>query len=217
MTWMQQIFGSSVPLSHLTTIVLGCYILGCFATGYYLVRWRLKQDLRELGSGNVGARNVGRFLGLPGFIVTLVFDFTKGALAVGATRYFNDDPRVAGLAMTAVVMGHIWPIQLGFHGGKGVATTLGALAAYDYQLLLVFGGLFAGLYALSGRSTLSGLVAFALVPLAATFLQPDNVEAVVTSIVAGLILFAHRKNLMDEFHLSGEERDVETKSDHSIK
>ena len=214
MAWIEQIFGQQVPMTHVTTIFLGCYILGCFATGYYLVRWRLKMDLREMGSGNVGARNVGRILGIPGFLVTLAFDFLKGALAVGVTRYFNDDGRLAGLAMLAVVVGHIWPIQLGFHGGKGVATTLGALAVYDYQLLLVFGGLFLTLYVLFHRTTLSGLLAFALVPLAATFMEPDNVKAVVTSIVAGVILIAHRKNLLEEFHFADEEHEVETKSDH---
>ena len=216
MAWIQQIFGQQVPMTHVTTIFLGCYVLGCFASGYYLVRWRLKLDLRELGSGNVGARNVGRFLGAPGFLVTLAFDFAKGAVAVGATRYFNDDGRLAGLAMLAVVLGHIWPIQLGFHGGKGVATTLGALAVYDYQLLLAFGALFLVLFVLFRRTTLSGLVAFAFVPLVATFMEPDNVKAVVTSLVAGIILLAHRKNLMEEFHFADEEHEVEveTKSDH---
>jgi glycerol-3-phosphate acyltransferase PlsY len=217
MAWIQQIFGQTVPISHITTIFLGCYVLGCFATGYYLVRWRLKLDVRQLGSGNVGARNVGRVLGAPGFLVTVAFDFAKGALAVGATRLFNDDGRLAGLAMLAVVLGHIWPIQLGFHGGKGVATTLGALAAYDYQLLLAFGVMFVGLFFIFQRTTLSGLMAFVLVPLAAMFLEPDNVKAVVTSLVAGLILLAHRKNLMEEFHITDEDPEVETKSDHSIK
>ena len=204
-------------MSHVTSIFLGCYILGCFATGYYLVRWRLKQDVREMGSGNVGARNVGRVLGAPGFCITLAFDFAKGALAVGATRYFGDDFRLAGLAMLAVVVGHIWPIQLGFHGGKGVATTLGALAVYDYKLILAFGVLFAVFFVVFRRTTLSGLVAFAFVPLAATFLEPDNVKAVVTSIVAGLVLLAHRKNLMEEFHVAEDDPEGETKSDHLLK
>ena len=52
MTWIQQVFGDSVELRHVLSIFIGCYILGCFTTGYYLVRWRLGQDVRETGSGN---------------------------------------------------------------------------------------------------------------------------------------------------------------------
>ncbi len=125
MTWIQQIFGQSVPTSHVTSIFLGGYILGCLTTGYYLVRFRLGLDIRTMESGSVGARNVGRVLGMPGFVITLLGDFAKGLLAAGMTRYFTHDDRLTGLAMLAVVMGHIWPLQLGLRGGKGVATSLG--------------------------------------------------------------------------------------------
>ena len=63
-------------------LIAACYCLGCFTSGYYWVRWRTGEDVRQLGSGSVGARNVGRVLGGSGFIVVLLLDFTKGALAV---------------------------------------------------------------------------------------------------------------------------------------
>jgi acyl phosphate:glycerol-3-phosphate acyltransferase len=199
MTWVQQIFGESVELSHVLSIFFGCYILGCFTTGYYLVRWRLGQDVREIGSGNVGAKNVGRMLGNYGFSITLLGDFAKGTLAVWATQRFFDDYRLMGFAMLSVVAGHIWPVQLGFRGGKGVATSLGAMVMYDFHLALAFVAIFAALFLLSRRVTLSGLLTFALLPLAVSFMEPRALRAVVVSLLGGMILLSHRKNLLAEF------------------
>lgn len=217
MTWIQQIFGESVQLSHVLSIFLGCYILGCFTTGYYLVRWRLGQDLRETGSGNVGAKNAGRVLGAYGFTITLLGDFAKGTLAVWATRHFFDDYRLMGFAMLSVTMGHIWPLQLGLRGGKGVATSLGAMAIYDFHLALAFAALTIGLFILSHRITLSGLLAFALLPLAVTFMEPRALRAVVVSLLAGMILLSHRKNLLEEFAGYSERRAARTKENPSTK
>src|ERR1041385_8259254 len=100
------------------------YLLGCFAAGYYLVRMRLGEDIRELGSGSVGARNVGRVLGKTGFLLTVLSDFGKGAFAVWAARHFftPSDERLVALAMISVIAGHIWPMQLRFRGGTRTAT-----------------------------------------------------------------------------------------------
>jgi len=217
MTWIQQIFGESVQLSHVLSIFIGCYILGCFTTGYYLVRWRLGQDVRETGSGNVGAKNVGRLLGAYGFTITLLGDFAKGALAVWATRHFFDDYRLMGFAMLSVTMGHIWPLQLGFRGGKGVATSLGAMAVYDFHLALAFAALTIGLFLFSRGITLSGLLAFALLPLAVTFMEPRALRAVVVSLLAGMILLSHRRNLLEEFTGYSERRAARTKENPSTK
>lgn len=217
MTWIQQIFGESVQLSHVLSIFFGCYILGCFTTGYYLVRWRLGQDVREMGSGSVGAKNVGRALGVSGFLITSAGDFAKGTLAVWVTGHFFDEYPLKGFAMLAVVAGHIWPIQLGFRGGKGVATSLGAMVMYDFHLALAFAALTVGLFLLSRRMTLSGLLAFALLPLAVTFMEPRALRAVVVSLVAGMILLAHRKNLMEEFTGYTERRAERAKHHSSTK
>lgn len=217
MTWIQQIFGESVQLSHVLSIFFGCYILGCFTTGYYLVRWRLGRDVRETGSGNAGAKNVGRLLGLSGFATTLVGDFAKGALAVWATKHFFDDYRLMGFAMLSVVMGHIWPVQLGFRGGKGVATSLGAMVIYDFHLALAFLALSLGLFIISRRITLSGLLAYALLPLAVTFMEPRALRAVVVSLLAGMILLSHRKNLLEEFTGYSERREPRGKDHSSTK
>ena len=181
------------------TTVLACYLLGCFTAGYYWVRWRTGQDIRQEGSGNVGARNAGRILGATAFAATLLLDLGKGALAVGMTLYFGLRPEMVITAMLAVVVGHIWPMQLRFHGGKGIATSLGVLLAYDSVLLAILAAVFLPLFALSRNFTSSGLLAFALSPLLVFLCGLENMEVVATSLLAIVILISHRKNIREEF------------------
>lgn len=109
---------------------LASYLLGGFCAAYYVVRLARSADIRTLGSGTAGARNAGRLLGAPGFLLTLALDATKGALAVLATAWLVPGAWPATAALIAVVAGHIWPAQLGWRGGKGIATILGGLAAW---------------------------------------------------------------------------------------
>jgi glycerol-3-phosphate acyltransferase PlsY len=127
-------------------ILTVAYALGCLTPGYYLVRWRTGQDLRSLGSGGVGATNVGRQLGARGFLITGVGDAAKAALAVGIARWLHPADWVWMLALIAVVAGHIWPLQLGFRGGKGIACGIGGLLIFDPILFVALLGLFVSLY-----------------------------------------------------------------------
>lgn len=197
MPWIEQL--GSAKWSEASCILLAAYILGCFTAGYYLVRARMGEDLRELGSGSVGARNVGRLLGWRGFLLTGLGDFGKGALAVWAARHFTTDDRLVALALLAVVAGHVWPVQLRFRGGKGMATSLGALLVYDWQLAVAFALLFAGGFAVLRKTVLPGLFALACLPLISAYLARGAAEVVGISALAGLVLIAHRKNLMTEF------------------
>lgn len=215
MTWIEQIFGQSVSGGRVVGVLLGGYVAGCLTTGYYLVRMRLGMDIREMGSGSVGAKNVGRIMGMPGFCFTWLGDVAKGAVVVWAVRYWWNDPRLTGLAMLAAVFGHIFPAQLGFRGGKGVSTSFGALMVYDFRLAVAFLALGA-FFSLFGRVTPAGLIAFALLPVAAKMLDRGPLEIIIISALAGMILFAHRKNLLDEFaHLASPE-DAHTKPDHPL-
>jgi glycerol-3-phosphate acyltransferase PlsY len=185
--------------------LLAAYGLGCLTTGYYLVRLRAGQDIRRLGSGSVGARNVGRVLGRSGFFITLAGDFGKGALAVWAMRHFCSSDGLAVLALVAVSLGHIWPLQLRFHGGKGVATSLGGLLLLDWRLAAAYTVFFALLFAAVRRSTLPGLAAYAGLPLASYVMNHDLLEALLLAALGALVLFAHRSNLGNE-KLFGEAR-----------
>src|SRR5437870_1919476 len=181
------------------TTLFACYLLGCFTAGYYWVRWRTGQDIREQGSGNVGARNVGRMLGPAAFVATLLLDLGKGALAVGMAIYFGLRPEMVIASMLAVVVGHNWPMQLRFHGGKGIATSLGVLLAYNSFLLVILAALLLPLLALSRNFTMSGLLAFALSPLVAFLCGLENMEVVAVSCLAILVLVSHQKNIREEF------------------
>jgi glycerol-3-phosphate acyltransferase PlsY len=196
MPWMEQL--RSANWSQASCIALAAYLLGCFTTGYYLVRLRLGQDLRDLGSGSVGARNVGRQLGWQGFLLTVLGDSGKGALAIWAARHFTADDRLVVVALVAVVVGHVWPVQLLFRGGKGMATSLGALVIYDYKLALVFVLLFAAASAALRKTVLPGLFALACLPLMSWYLAHSLPELLGTSILAGVVLLAHRSNLVTE-------------------
>ena len=181
------------------TFILLAYFLGCFTSGYYWVRWRSGIDLRHEGSGTLGARNAGRLLGSAGFTVTLLLDVTKGALAVTLASYFGLRPEAIIAVIVAVVAGHIWPIQLRFHGGKGIATSLGALFAYDALIIAILALVFLPLLALFRNFTLNGLLAFSLLPLAVFVCGLGNTAVAATSFLAIIILIAHRKNIREEF------------------
>jgi glycerol-3-phosphate acyltransferase PlsY len=155
---------SSLPVKELV-VVLAAYVLGCLSTGYYLVRLRTGLDIRKIGSGSTGATNVGRLLGRTGFSVTLSGDFLKGGAAIGLALYFELCAGTVILVMLAVVAGHILPVQLGLHGGKGLATALGAMLVFDYRLaaiVLVLTGL-AGI--LSRQFTLGLIAVIATTPV----------------------------------------------------
>jgi acyl phosphate:glycerol-3-phosphate acyltransferase len=188
----------SANWSQASCVALAAYLLGSLTTGYYLVRLRLGQDIRELGSGSVGARNVGRQLGWQGFLLTVLGDFGKGALAVWAARHYTTDYRLVLVAMVSVVVGHIWPVQLLFRGGKGMATSLGALLVYDYKLALVLALFFAVAFAALRKSVLPGLFALACLPLMSWYLAHSPAELLGTSVLAGVVLLAHRQNLVTE-------------------
>ncbi|HLX72476.1 MAG TPA: glycerol-3-phosphate acyltransferase [Verrucomicrobiae bacterium] len=192
------------------------YMLGCFATGYYLVRQRLGEDIRELGSGSVGARNVGRVLGKAGFLITLLCDFGKGGLAVWIARYFTTDERIVALAMVAVVSGHVWPAQLRFHGGKGMATSLGALLVFDSKLALLYCALFIGAFVLQWRTVLPALFAWVCLPLGALLLNQDRIQVVLITIMSGVVLLAHRRNIAEEISQIIERRHMQTETDKSL-
>jgi glycerol-3-phosphate acyltransferase PlsY len=122
-----------VPLTQpitLTCLLLVAYLLGSIPFGLLFARLFAKKDIREVGSGNIGATNVTRVAGpLPG-ILTLLFDAGKGALAVVlAARFTNHDSSSMMLAAIVALLGHCYPLWLQFKGGKGIATGLGVFTA----------------------------------------------------------------------------------------
>ena len=196
MAWIEHL--QSANWFQATGSVLGAYLLGCFAIGYYLVRARTGKDIREIESGSTGARNVGRVLGKPGFVLTAFGDFGKGVLAVWSAREWTNNNHLAALAMLGVVAGHLWPAQLRFRGGKGAATSLGALLVFDYRIALTFAVLFLAGFAVMRKTIFPGMFAFACLPLASLWFNRDGLTATLVAVLSAIILLAHRRNLAEE-------------------
>ncbi len=185
-------------MTTLIVLLIG-YALGCFSTAYYLFRFSTGQDIRRHGSGNAGARNIGRELGTLAFVVTLVIDGGKGFLAIVAANHFQLDQVTVILTMIAVVAGHVWPVQLGFRGGKGVATGIGALAAFDAPLLIPSLVIFVIVAPIAKSFTLGGLLAVSASPIAAAIMRQGVPVTVGVALLAGLIIYAHRDDVREIF------------------
>ncbi len=213
MAWIEHL--QSANWFQATGSVLGAYLLGCFAIGYYLVRGRTGKDIREIGSGSTGARNAGRVLGKPVFMLTAFGDLGKGALAVWSAQEWTHNPHLAALALLGVVAGHLWPAQLHFRGGKGVAASFGALLMFDYRVALTMLVLFLGGFAVTRKSLFPAMFAFACLPLVDWWFNRDDVTATLMTVLAAIILFAHRRTLAEEIAALVARRGVASKPEHT--
>ncbi len=193
--------------NFLATLLLS-YLLGSMPTGLLVARAWGAPDPRGIGSGNLGAANLYRLLGLKGGGLTLLGDALKGALPVVLARLWLTslgDWQETGVALVAAaaVLGHIFPIYLGFKGGKGVATTFGVVIA-----LAPWAGLnLAVIYLIALSQTrifsLSALIAAWLLPVTVGFFSDSKAYLLLAAFLSGLILICHRQNL--ERFFKGEE------------
>ena len=113
-------------------VIIGCYLLGSIPFGYIVGKLFKKVDIRELGSGNIGATNAFRILGPSLASLVLIGDIGKGILSIYLVRFLNiDNSLILAIAGLAVICGHDWSLFLGFKGGKGIATTFGVIFALN--------------------------------------------------------------------------------------
>lgn len=176
-------------------LILLAYLVGGISPGYLLVRLLLDTDLRTVGSGSLGARNVGRVLGKKGFYFTLVTDMLKGAVMVWLAGWLGFPPGVVAAVVVAVIAGHIWPLWLNFHGGKGIATGLGAFLALDYRILLIGGVVLLVTYMMTRRFLPSWVATLVAMPLFAYILGYPMAVVVPLILAAAIIVFAHKENI----------------------
>ena len=179
-------------MSLILSALLG-YLLGSVPFGLVIARALGLGDLRQIGSGNIGATNVLRTGNKPAALATLLLDSGKGAIAVLLARYVAGDT-AAMVAGGAAFLGHCFPIWLGFKGGKGVATFLGTVIALYWPLGLIACATWL-VVALIGRiSSLSALVAAGLSPVVAVLLGRSELAAV-CAFMAVLIFIRHKANI----------------------
>jgi glycerol-3-phosphate acyltransferase PlsY len=176
-------------------MILLAYLVGGISPGYLLVRILLDTDLRTVGSGSLGATNVGRVLGKKGFYFTLVADILKGAVMVWLSKWLGFSPGVVAAVVVVVIAGHIWPIWLHFHGGKGIATGLGAVIALDYTILLIGGVVLLVTYMMTRRFLPSWVATLVTMPLFTYTLGYPMAVVVPLILAAAIIVFAHKENI----------------------
>ena len=141
------------------------YLLGSVPVGVLVAEWFNSIDPRSLGSGNIGATNVARTAGKKAGLITLCGDCLKGLIAVLVARFFGAGDGVAALAGFIAFLGHIYPIFLGFKGGKGVATALGILLALAPSAAFAGVVLFGAVTACSRFVSLGSITTAATMPL----------------------------------------------------
>jgi acyl phosphate:glycerol-3-phosphate acyltransferase len=189
-------------MTDLLVLILA-YLLGCISTAYYLVRWRTGQDIRAMGSGNAGATNAGRVLGRWGFVVALLVDVAKGMTAIWLVHWLGGSEWAMAWAIPVVVMGHIWPIQLGFRGGEGFASAFGAVLVYHPLLVGVVSSVALILYLTTREKFFAGAIALLITPPLAWFLggRAAEISALIALVVPMLWAFRRHLRTLFQSHL----------------
>jgi acyl phosphate:glycerol-3-phosphate acyltransferase len=181
----------------LIAIAVG-YLLGSIPFGYLLTRAAGLGDVRNVGSGNIGATNVLR-TGHKGLAaLTLLLDALKGTAAVLIGHWIGAAGGVAILASLlaglAAFLGHVFPVWLGFRGGKGVATYIGVLLGVDWRAALAFCGIWLLVAVLTRYSSLSALIAALITPIG-LFAFADHATALLAAVLSALLIYKHRTNI----------------------
>ena len=178
-------------LAPAAALLLG-YLLGSIPFGVLLTRWGGAGDVRQIGSGNIGATNVLR-TGRKGLAAaTLVLDALKGVAAVLIVSHWS--PADAPLAAAGAFLGHCYPVWLRFKGGKGVATLLGIALALHWPVGLVYAAVWLGVLLVLRISSLAGMLAAVSAPVAAALFERFDLVLLFLSL-ALILMWKHRENV----------------------
>ena len=197
---MQDLAG--IAVLTLLMAALGGYLVGSIPFGVLLTRAAGAGDVRNIGSGNIGATNVLRTGRKDLAVATLILDAGKGAAALLIARAVTDNDAVAAIAGGAAFLGHLYPVWLGFKGGKGVATFFGLMLAAAWPLGLVAAAVWLLTAAVFRVSSLSALIAtlvtpvLALMPIAALNLPTSNSVFLLALAAMTLIWLRHFDNII---------------------
>lgn len=181
-------FSTSILLA-----ILGGYLLGSIPFGLLIAKASGQGDIREIGSGNIGATNVLRTGRKDIAFLTLILDAGKAGVAALIFNHFFGSP-IGLYAGAAALIGHCFPVWLGFKGGKGVATFFGCLFATAWPLALIAGAIWLACAFLTRISSLSALAAVGFTPIIA-FMMGNIPVAVMAAVMAVIIYIRHAENI----------------------
>ena len=176
-------------------VVVIAYLLGSIPFGYLIVRRTIGADIRQTGSGGTGATNVSRRAGKAAGVLTLLLDAAKGCAAVLIARVVSGEDWVIAAAASAALVGHIFPVWLGFRGGKGVATGVGIFSVLAPLALLCAGVIFIAVVVTTRYVSLGSMIAALLIPVFVWFQSGSQPLLTAALVGAALIVFAHRGNI----------------------
>ena len=178
-------------------VVIVAYLVGAIPFGYLLVKWMTGGDVREAGSGNIGATNVLRTTGRAAGIATLLLDIAKGFFAVWlAGRLTGQSSLWMSAAALAVMAGHAFPVFLKFQGGKAVASFVGAFLCLTPWAIAAVLPVFLVTVAWTKHISLGSIVGAAAFPLGVwLFLKPDFPVVAAAIVACGFIIYRHRSNI----------------------
>ncbi len=171
------------------------YLAGSIPFGLLMAKAWKGVDLRRLGSGNIGATNVLRVAGRGAATVTLGFDVLKGWAPVALSQALGAPETLVAWVALATFLGHLFPIFLGFRGGKGVATFMGVMLALFAKVAFLIAAIWLFMAAVFRYSSLAALVASAASPLLVWALDGRPQYVALATVLFGFILFRHRENL----------------------
>ena len=174
------------------SVIFFSYLLGSIPFGILVSKVFGLGNLRDIGSGNIGATNVLRTGNKLAALITLILDGLKGVLVVVVARFISEDAAIT--ASIFVIIGHIYPVWLRFSGGKGVATFIGAILALSFVTGLLVCFIWIIIALIFRYSSLSAIVSSAFAPIG-VFLFYDNEALVVTLFMTVLIWYRHKDNI----------------------
>lgn len=182
--------------AFLAIFVIGlAYLLGSICSAVIVCRLYSLPDPRTEGSRNAGATNVLRLAGKKYAIIVMIGDVLKGVVPVLLAKLLGVGPFVLGLTCIAAVLGHMYPVFFGFKGGKGVATTIGALLALDFLLGVTVIAIWLLVANLTRYSSLASIISMSLAPLISLPLLRSADIMAALFVIAMFILFQHRNNI----------------------
>ena len=176
-------------------LMIAAYLIGSIPTGLIFGKLIWKKDLRQYGSHNIGATNAWRILGRKAGLLIFILDFLKGQLGVLLGAYLLASPGAMVVGGLFAVLGHMFPIFIGFKGGKGVATGLGVISALMPKVTLIVVVVWLVLTLITRYVSVASIVAAVLTPILAAAFKEPIIYFLFALVIAVFIVFRHRENI----------------------